>query len=285
MELKNQNIKRKRNYILFAVTIILFVMIILALFLMGKFIDNKRSKWETDRNFYGNSMKLEQMKIKKNLLGVTVYQTKDFKKLKVNGKILYYIDTDSGKENISESDYKKYVDNADEVQMYQKKCMISFSEDNKTMEAVIASSQHSFTPDTFSKEELGDVKKAVWEQCKNKIFIYERPENLEQNKKMKDWKGRKVCTDFTFRDKKRNIYGEVEGKSLIPSDGKYDRLYPDTDMYMPDNSHYDLKDMIMFFAAKLYYFSKTLGNKWVYVMVYAMLVFFLEFRVLPSLCR
>lgn len=209
MKLKNQNVKQKRNYIITVIAVSLVLLIFPSLFRIWKYVDSKRNEWETDRNFYGSSIKLEQMKIKKNLLGVTIYKAKNFKKRKVNGKIIYYLDTVSGRKNISESDYKKYVDNTDKVQMYQKKCMISFSEDNKTMEAVIASSQHSFTPDTFSKDELEDMKKAVWEQCQNKIFIYERPENLKQNKEMKDWKGRKVYTDFTFKDKKRNIYGEI----------------------------------------------------------------------------
>ncbi len=29
---------------------------------MGKYVDSKRNEWETDRNFYGSSMKHEQIK-------------------------------------------------------------------------------------------------------------------------------------------------------------------------------------------------------------------------------
>ena len=66
-------------------------------------------------------------------------------------------------------------------------------------------------------------------------------------------------------------YGKVKGESLI-TPGKYDRLYPDSDMYSIDKvEKYDRKDKMMNEAADLYYNKK--GEKSGYFTLYGMILF------------
>ena len=68
-----------------------------------------------------------------------------------------------------------------------------------------------------------------------------------------------------------NTYGKVKGESLI-TPGKYDRLYPDSDMYSIDKvEKYDWKDKMMNEAADLYYNKK--GEKSGYFTLYGMILF------------
>ena len=131
--------------------------------------------------------------------------------------------------------------------------------------------QIHFYPVSFSKEELKKMKIDIWEKCKNKIFVNEYGTDSHNHVIYHDWKKQKVCTNFLIKNNETNTYGKVKGESLI-TPGKYDRLYPDSDMYSIDKvEKYDWKDKMMNEAADLYYNKK--GEKSGYFTLYGMILF------------
>ena len=168
-------------------------------------------------------------------------------------------------------DYKKYVANCDEVTMYAKDCQYSYQSDKGKINATMTGNQIHFYPVSFSKEELKKMKIDIWEKCKNKIFVNEYGTDSHNHVIYHDWKKQKVCTDFSIKNNETNTYGNVKGESLIMP-GKYDRLYPDADMYSIDKvEKYDRKDKMMNEAADLYYNKK--GEKSGYFTLYGMILF------------
>ena len=92
-----------------------------------------------------------------------------------------------------------------------------------------------------------------------------------------DWKKQKVCTDFSIKNNETNTYGNVKGESLI-TPGKYDRLYPDANMYPVNKTEkYDWKDKMMNKAADLYYDSDKKDTYFViYIMSFILFLVFLD---------
>ena len=87
----------------------------------------------------------------------------------------------------------------------------------------------------------------------------------------------KVCTDFSIKNNETNTYGNVKGESLI-TPGKYDRLYPDANMYPVNKTEkYDWKDKMMNKAADLYYDSDKKDTYFViYIMSFILFLVFLD---------
>ena len=228
---------------------------------IGGYIQCKRSDWETDRNFYGKNINITDIKIENEKAKEVVYSTNKFKKYKVNGKVVYFLHSKGRKIQVSSNDYKKYVKNSDKVMMYAKRCVYAYKSKKGEMEATVISNKISFSPENFTKEELEAIKKTIWKKCQDKIFVYKKyigpNAYIDDEIELKDWRGRKVCTSFSFQDSKTNIRGKVKGKSLIKP-GKYDRLYPDSNRYVR-NQHmkYGLKDKMLNLSAKIYYQGET----------------------------
>lgn len=86
-----------------------------------------------------------------------------------------------------------------------------------------------------------------------------------------------VCTDFSIKNNETNTYGNVKGESLI-TPGKYDRLYPDANMYPVNKTEkYDWKDKMMNKAADLYYDSDKKDTYFViYIMSFILFLVFLD---------
>ena len=159
------------------------------------------------------------------------------------------------------------MSNCDEVTMYAKDCQYSYQSDKGKINATMTGNQIHFYPVSFSKEELKKMKIDIWEKCKNKIFVNEYGTDSHNHVIYHDWKKQKVCTDFSIKNNETNTYGNVKGESLIMP-GKYDRLYPDADMYLTNKTEkYNWKDKMMNKAADLYYDSE---KKYAYFVIYIM---------------
>ena len=55
--------------------------------------------------------------------------------------------------------------------MYQKVCNVVYQSTNGRMDAEIESNTLYVTPKKFSKDELTNIKKSVWKQIQDKVFI------------------------------------------------------------------------------------------------------------------
>lgn len=269
--------------------LILTLLFILAIspILIGRYVDSKRSEWETDRNFYGKDIKLNNIKVQKNSAQEIIYSVKKFKKNKANGKVNYYLeyktegsayddsDINSEKLQVSHKDYQKYVANSDEITMYMKKAVFEYQSKQGKINAVITSNVISFEPQTYNKKELENIKKKLWKQCQDKAFANNCDEkNMDQRCINK--KGTSVCTKFSFLDKATNSYYVVKGQSLIKP-GKYDRLYPDAKMYLPDgHATYNTTDKILNAISHLYYiyYSATKADIIYYIFLLIMVFAF-----------
>lgn len=268
---RKKRMKKVIAYIIAAILIIAFNVLYLSRYFLGVYINYKRNDWETDRNFYAKNIKLDGIKLDKNGSKQFIYSSKKFKKGKANGNVFYYVTHNGNKIYASIKDYKKYVANCDEVTMYAKDCQYSYQSDKGKINATMTGNQIHFYPVSFSKEELKKMKIDIWEKCKNKIFVNEYGTDSHNHVIYHDWKKQKVCTNFLIKNNETNTYGKVKGKSLI-TPGKYDRLYPDSDMYSIDKvEKYDWKDKMMNEAADLYYNKK--GEKSGYFTLYGMILF------------
>lgn len=227
---RKKRMKKVIAYIIAAILIIAFNVLYLSRYFLGVYINYKRNDWETDRNFYAKNIKLDGIKLDKNGSKQIVYSSKKFRKGKANGNVFYYVTHNGNKIYASIKDYKKYVANCDEVTMYAKDCQYSYQSDKGKINATMTGNQIHFYPVSFSKEELKKMKIDIWEKCKNKIFVNEYGTDSHNHVIYHDWKKQKVCTDFSIKNNETNTYGNVKGESLIMP-GKYDRLYPDADMY------------------------------------------------------
>ena len=259
---RKKRMKKVIAYIIAAILIIAFNVLYLSRYFLGVYINYKRNDWETDRNFYAKNIKLDGIKLDKNGSKQIVYSSKKFRKGKANGNVFYYVTHNGNKIYASIKDYKKYVANCDEVTMYAKDCQYSYQSDKGKINATMTGNQIHFYPVSFSKEELKKMKIDIWEKCKNKIFVNEYGTDSHNHVIYHDWKKQKVCTDFSIKNNETNTYGNVKGESLIMP-GKYDRLYPDADMYLTNN----WKDKMMNKAADLYYDSE---KKYAYFVIYIM---------------
>lgn len=259
--------KRKKRMKKVIAYIIAFNVLYLSRYFLGVYINYKRNDWETDRNFYAKNIKLDGIKLDKNGSKQIVYSSKKFRKGKANGNVFYYVTHNGNKIYASIKDYKKYVANCDEVTMYAKDCQYSYQSDKGKINATMTGNQIHFYPVSFSKEELKKMKIDIWEKCKNKIFVNEYGTDSHNHVIYHDWKKQKVCTDFSIKNNETNTYGNVKGESLIMP-GKYDRLYPDADMYLTNKTEkYNWKDKMMNKAADLYYDSE---KKYAYFVIYIM---------------
>lgn len=78
-------------------------------------------------------------------------------------------------------------------------------------------SQRSF------QKELIDIKKSVWKKTQDKVFINDEnqdnlkydPEYDDQECELKDFKGQRVCSGYTYSDKNLNINAYVYGKTFV----------------------------------------------------------------------
>lgn len=255
MEQKEKMKKLAKNMLVSAVILMIIFMIPI---LIGGYIQYKRSDWETDRNFYGKNIILKDIVIKNKNAKKVVYSTNKFEKYKVNGKVVYFLHSKGRKIQISSNDYKKYVENSDKVMMYAKRCVCTYMSKKGKIKATVISNKFSFSQEKFTKEELDSIKKTLWRKCQDKIFVYKNTKNIisddhtDDKIGLKDWRGQKVCTSFSFQDSQTNIIGNVKGTSLIKP-GRYDRLYLDSDMYVRNYPKYGLKDKILNLSAELFY--------------------------------
>ena len=78
------------------------------------------------------------------------------------------------------------------------------------------------------------------------------PEYEDQESELKNFKGQKVCSGYTYSDKNLNINAYVYGKTFVKP-GKYDSLYPDAKYYVKDaNTKMGLKLKLLNYAIKAY---------------------------------
>ncbi|CUP52803.1 Uncharacterised protein [Anaerostipes hadrus] len=78
------------------------------------------------------------------------------------------------------------------------------------------------------------------------------PEYEDQESELKNFKGQKVCSGYTYSDKNLNINAYVYGKTFVKP-GKYDSLYPDAEYYVKNtNTKMGLKLKLLNYAIKAY---------------------------------
>ena len=161
----------------------------------------------------------------------------------------------------NEEVYNKYIADCDKFTMYQKVCNVVYQSTNGRMDAEIESNTLYVTPKKFSKDELTNIKKSVWKQIQDKVFINDEnqdnlkydPEYDDQECELKDFKGQRVCSGYTYSDKNLNINAYVYGKTFVKA-GKYDSLYPDAEDYVKDtDAKMDLKLKFLNYIVKTYH--------------------------------
>lgn len=231
-----------------------------------KYVNFKRDEWETDRNFYGREIKINKISVIKNKTNTLTFSLKELKKRRTNGKTVYILKSKSNRHypltcRIEENVYNKYIADCDQFTMYQKVCNIIYQSANGQMNAEIESKDLHFTPKKFSKDELTDIKKSVCKETQDKVFINDEnqdnlkydPEYEDQESELKDFKGQKVCSGYTYSDKNLNINAYVYGKTFVKP-GKYDSLYSDAEYYVKDtNTKTALKLKFLNYIVKTYH--------------------------------
>ena len=234
--------------------VILELLAFLIPYILGNYIDSKRNVWESDRNFYGKSININDIHLKENTSEEFSVTSKEFKKVKTNGKIYYYLEQDGNEISVSTKDYLKYVADCDEVTLYKKKGRYTYRSSKGKIKATVTGNRIYFCKQKFSEEELTKIKNAIWKECINTVFVNDyNNKEFGAFSKHYDWKKQPVCTDFSFEDKNTDTSITVVGNSLIKQ-GKYDWLYPDEDMYVKEtNTKHDLKDKILHEISKMYY--------------------------------
>ena len=234
--------------------VILELLAFLIPYILGNYIDSKRDVWESDRNFYGKSININDIHLKENTSEEFSVTSKEFKKVKTNGKIYYYLEQDGNEISVSTKDYLKYVADCDEVTLYKKRGRYTYQSSKGKLKATVTGNRIYFCKQRFSEEELAKIKNAISKECKNTVFVNDYNDNkIGAFSKHYDWKKQPVCTDFSFEDKNTDTNITVVGNSLIKQ-GKYDWLYPDENMYVKKaNIKHDLKDKILHEVSKMYY--------------------------------
>ena len=269
MDYRNRPMNKSQSNFKKVSKIIVILLINVVLFIplfAEKYVNFKRDEWETDRNFYGKEIHLNEIKVVKNKTNTLTFSLKELKKRRTNGKTVYIL---KGKSNrhypltcrIEENLYNKYIADCDQFTMYQKVCNVVYQSTNGRMDAEIESKDLYFTPKKFSKDELTDIKKSVCKETQDKVFINDEnqdnlkydPEYDDQKCELKDFKGQRVCSGYTYSDKNLNINAYVYGKTFVKA-GKYDSLYPDAEDYVKDtDAKMDLKLKLLNYIVKTYH--------------------------------
>lgn len=140
-----------------------------------KYINYKRDEWETDRNFYGKEINLNEIKVVKNKTNTLTFSLKDLKKRRTNGKTVYILKSKSNRHypltcQVEEDVYNKYIADCEQFTMYQKVCNVVYQSANGQMNAEIESKDLYFTPKKFSKDELTDIKNQYAKKHKIKFL-------------------------------------------------------------------------------------------------------------------
>lgn len=239
-------------FIIFSV--ILELLLFLIPYILGSYIDSKRDVWESDRNFYGKSINRNDVHLKENTSEEFSVTSKEFKKVKTNGKIYYYLEQDGNEVSVTTKDYLKYVADCDEVTLYKKRGRYTYQSSNGKIKATVTGNQIYFYKQKFSEAELKKIKNAIWKECINTVFVNDyNNKEFGAFSKHYDWKKQPVCTDFSFEEKNTDTSITVVGNSLLKQ-GKYDWLYPDENMYVKEtNTKHDLEDKILHAVSKIYY--------------------------------
>lgn len=248
-----------------------------------KYVNAKRDEWETDRNFYGKEIHLNEMKVTKNKTKTITFEPKNMKKEKTNGKIKYILKSSSNRYYTitgyaNEDVYNKYIADCDKFTMYQKVCNVVYQSANGRMDAEIESNTLYVTPKKFSRDELANIKKSVWKQTQDKIFINGKYAD-KQEYGIKDYKGQEVISNYSYFDKKLKTNAYIHGKTFVKP-GKYDSLYPDAKYYVKDaNTKMGLKLKLLNYAVKTYRSNDFLG------LVYLSESLFIVSVLVPAVCR
>jgi hypothetical protein len=151
----------------------------------------------------------------------------------------------------NEEVYNKYIADCDKFTMYQKVCNVVYQSTNGRMDAEIESNTLYVTPKKFSKDELTNIKKSVWKQIQDKVFINGKYAD-KQEYGIKDYKGQTVISNYMYFDKKLKTNAYIHGKTFVKP-GKYDSLYPDAEYYVKDaNTKMGLKLKLLNYAVKIY---------------------------------
>lgn len=268
MDYRNKTVNKNQIILKRAFKIIIILLINIIAFIplfAEKYVNFKRDEWETDRNFYGREIKINKISVIKNKTNTLTFSLKELKKRRTNGKTVYILKSKSNRHypltcRIEENVYNKYIADCDQFTMYQKVCNIIYQSANGQMNAEIESKDLHFTPKKFSKDELTDIKKSVCKETQDKVFINDEnqdnlkydPEYEDQESELKDFKGQKVCSGYTYSDKNLNINAYVYGKTFVKP-GKYDSLYSDAEYYVKDtNTKTALKLKFLNYIVKTY---------------------------------
>lgn len=152
----------------------------------------------------------------------------------------------------NEEVYNKYIADCDKFTMYQKVCNVVYQSTNGRMDAEIESNTLYVTPKKFSKDELTNIKKSVWKQIQDKVFINGKYAD-KQEYGIKDYKGQTVISNYMYFDKKLKTNAYIHGKTFVKP-GKYDSLYPDAEYYVKDtNTKTALKLKFLNYIVKTYH--------------------------------
>lgn len=152
----------------------------------------------------------------------------------------------------NEEVYNKYIADCDKFTMYQKVCNVVYQSTNGRMDAEIESNTLYVTPKKFSKDELTNIKKSVWKQIQDKVFINGKYAD-KQEYGIKDYKGQTVISNYMYFDKKLKTNAYIHGKTFVKP-GKYDSLYPDAEDYVKDtDAKMDLKLKLLNYIVKTYH--------------------------------
>ena len=147
MDYRNKTVNKNQIILKRVFKIIIILLINFIAFtpvFVEKYVNYKRDEWETDRNFYGKEINLNEIKVVKNKTNTLTFSLKELKKRRTNGKTVYILKSKSNRHypltcRIEENVYNKYIADCEQFTMYQKVCNVVYRSANGRMNAEIES--------------------------------------------------------------------------------------------------------------------------------------------------
>lgn len=292
LEKNNRRTNSLKSKTIKSIFIALIIIFSIPLLLIG-YIQTKRDSWETDRNFYGNEITSQQLKVIKNDYEAVQCQTKNFVKVKRNGETeCDYYEDNHKIFTITKEEYNWCAKGADVFYAYRPICKLVYQSERGKLTADYTSEKYSITPHKFSDNELKDIKQKIIKESENMIFptysVAEAEKHFKNHEKKshffkilcdigivdkgtllyKDKNGNNLTTSFFVSSDDYEV--DICGKSLVKS-SKYDQLFEDSCFYLPSSKlDHPLEQMLLFAAHLNIHYP---GNFFLTYILFVVLIF------------
>lgn len=190
-------------------------------------ISGLRKKLETDRNFYGKTIDIQKIELTNVSYKKFEIARNNIKKYTEMGEIKYVYDRSYDFEDerllLSEKEYQKcFPDKFVKTTVaYYIIFEFSYETDHGKIKAKITLTKPVIEK-TYNDKDVEEIKKLIYEECSNKIFV-----NVGTESKYKDYKGQEVIHSLPIRTS--TLEGEIIGESN--KTGQYDWMFSDSSWY------------------------------------------------------